>query len=236
MADRRYGRDEVEEIFDRATSEPTKGVPAVSDADGLTLAEIQDVGREVGMEPARIAEAARALDGRHETIPRKTYLGAPISVGRVVDLPRDLADREWEILVSELRETFAARGKVTTHGGIREWANGNLHVFLEPTADGYRLRMTTLKSSAAPLLTFGLAGLVIGLALVALFVMEQLRPATAVATLIAAGGGGILATNLRLLSKWAGEREKQMEYIAGRATALALEPPEGADSETVQQE
>jgi hypothetical protein len=236
MADRRYRQDEVEEIFDRATSEPTRGMPAVSDTDGLTLSEIQEVGREVGMAPARIAEAARALDIRQEAVPRRTYLGTPTSVGHVADLPRNLSDREWEVLVGELREVFGARGDVTTHGGIREWANGNLHVFLEPTAGGHRLRMTTSKSNAVPLLTAGLTGLVLGLALIVLFVFEQLRPATAVATLIATGGGGVLATNMRLLSKWAGQREDQMEYMAGRATALALEPPGEAASGALPEE
>ena len=78
MADRKYKQHEVEEIFDLATNDPAVGVPALTDEHGLTLAEIQDVGREVGMEPARIAEAARALETRPETVPRGRHLGVPL--------------------------------------------------------------------------------------------------------------------------------------------------------------
>lgn len=230
MAERRYRSDEVREIFDLASSAAEGPSPAVTggaalpDEEGMTLSELQEVGHEVGLPSARVAEAARSIDTRRETLPRETYLGAPTSVGRVIDLPRDLTDREWDILVGELRETFGARGTVVTNGGIREWANGNLHAFLEPTETGHRLRMTTRKETAVPLLTVGTVGLVLGMALIFLFVMEGLAPATAVAVLISLTGGSILATNRIRLPRWAREREDQMEHIAGRAASLAGEP------------
>ena len=62
MAERKYREEEVKEIFDLAASAGDVGLPPVSDDRGLTLAELQEVGLEVGMEPGRIAEAALAVD------------------------------------------------------------------------------------------------------------------------------------------------------------------------------
>ncbi len=231
--ERKYRDEEVKEIFDLAVGTDDVGRPAVSDGGGLTLAELQEVGLEVGMDPGRIAEAAFAFDARREVLPRRTYLGVPTSVGRIVDLPRALTDREWEVLVGELRETFGARGEVSSHGGVREWTNGNLHAFLEPTATGHRLRLRTHKGSAMPLITIGAAGLALGLTLVTLFVFEELGRAAIVLPLLMAGmGGGVLAANMLNLPRWAREREGQMEYIAGRVGALVGQRPQQEEPET----
>jgi len=223
--ERKYQEEEVKEILFLAANRAEVGRLAGSDKRGLTLSELQDVGLEVGIEPGRITEAAFAVDTRREVLPRGAFLGVPTSVGRVVDLPRALSDREWEVLVGELRETFGARGKVTSHGGIREWTNGNLHAFLEPTATGDRLRLGTRKGNAMALITMGTLGLVIGLSLVTLFVFEELgRAALVLPVLMAAVGGGTLVANAIRLPRWARKREEQMEYIAGRVGALLREP------------
>ena len=98
----------------------------------MTLSELQEVGREVGVTPERIAEAALVVDTRAEVLPHRTVMGAPVSVGQMVELPRALTDREWEVLVGELRVTFAATGRVTSQGGVREWSNGNLRRIRKP--------------------------------------------------------------------------------------------------------
>jgi hypothetical protein len=237
MADeRRYREEEVKEIFDLAVSRDEVERLVVSDEDGLTLAEIQEVGLEVGMEPKRIAAAASALDTRRELLPRRTSLGMPVSVGRVIELPRAVTDREWEVLVAELRETFAARGQVTSRGGVREWTNGNLHAFLEPTETGHRLRLRTHKGGAMALNRTGAAGLAIGLILLTVLVLTgdllTMRGIISIVPpLILAGmGGGALALNGLSLPRWAREREGQMEYIAGRVRSLIGERPQEEES------
>jgi hypothetical protein len=144
-----------------------------------------------------------------------------VSVSRSTDLPRALTDSEWEILVGELRETFGARGQVTTQGEIREWTNGNLHVFVEPTATGHRLRMGTTKGGARELLTMGAAGIGVGAFLVLFMAFEQLARASVAGPLFIAGvAAATLAYHMISLPGWAREREEQMEYIAGRVAAL----------------
>src|SRR5688500_5955661 len=107
--ERRYREDEVAAIFEAAASRGS-GAGAPTSGEGMTLAELQAIGSEVGMAPARIAEAAAALDLRRSTL-RVTDLGMPVSVRRAVDLPRPPTDREWGILVAEMRGTFNAKGR-----------------------------------------------------------------------------------------------------------------------------
>ena len=227
--ERRYQDEEVKEILGLAANRAEVGRPVVSDEDGLTLSELQEVGLEVGMDPGRIAEAAFAVDTRREILPRRTSFGMPISVGRVIELPRAVTDREWELLVAELRETFGARGQVKSHGGVREWTNGNLHAFLEPTETGHRLRLRTHKGGALAMNRMGVAGLAMGLILLTMFLTTGPSPVRLelVMMLLVGMGGGALATNIVSLPRWARDREGQMEYLAGRVEALLGEPPQG---------
>lgn len=227
--ERKYHDEEVKEILGLAANRGEAERPAVSDQGGLTLSELQEVGLEVGMDPGRIAEAAFAVDTRRQVLPRRRSLGMPVSVSRVIELPRAVTDREWELLVAELRETFDARGQVTSHGGVREWTSGDLHAFLEPTETGHRFRLKTHKGGAIALNRLGVSGLVMGLILLTMFLTTGPSPVglELVMMLLVGVGGGALASNILSLPRWARKREGQMEYLAGRVGALFEEPPQG---------
>ena len=219
--ERRYLDEETREIFEAAAAAPDSSAGVPSSAEGLTLAELQAIGHEVGLPPERIAEAASALDRRREVPPSRTSLGVPISVGLTVDLPRAPTDREWDMLVAELRTTFRARDRVASTGGSRQWVNGNLHAYVEPTQSGYRLRMGTLKGNASALNVMGIFGLVVGLFMLMGVILGGLQAdELVVAAMIAASGAGALVANRLRLPHWAWEREEQMAYIASRAQAL----------------
>ena len=157
-----------------------------------------------------------------------------ISVGRIIELPRAVTDHEWDILVSALRETFGARGKVRVHGGIREWSHGTLHAFLEPTETGHRLRLHTRKIGARFRNRLGATGLATGLSLITVFLTTGQSPVFLELALISSMliGGGALLPNVLRLPRWAREREGQMEDIASRTRALIGEHPQGEDSGT----
>lgn len=224
--ERRYDEDEVRQIFELATSAAGSTTPALVDREGMTLAELQDVGREVGLSPERVADAATALDARGGALERRMVLGAPVSVGRIVELPRAATDREWQFLLAELRQTFDAKGEVGSQEGIREWSNGNLHAVLEETESGHRLRLSTRKGNAAELNTIG--GIFIGMALFFTVALAAAgRPeALFIPVLFGTMGGGALVANRLRLPRWADERERQMDHIASRARDLLAEPPQ----------
>lgn len=202
--ERKYRDEEVKEIFDLAVTRDDMDRPSMPDEGGLTLAELQEVGIEVGVDPERVAGAALVIDSRRDVCLRQTSLGLPISVGRVIDLPRPVTDHEWDILVSILRETFGAAGKVRFHGGTREWTHGTLHAFLEPTENGHRLRLQTRKIGARFLNRAGATGLTIGLSLITVLLTTGQSPVLMELALISSMliGGGALVPNVLRLPGW----------------------------------
>ena len=84
MTERRYNDDEVADIFAQAAQgQQTPGAAAAEE--GLTLPQLQEIGREVGIAPEAVAQAAHALALREQQPPGR-FLGLPISVRRTVAL------------------------------------------------------------------------------------------------------------------------------------------------------
>src|SRR5438093_10213743 len=157
MAERGYNDKEIAAIFRAAAEEgPQSPQRGVARDEGLTLAELQAIGSEVGIPSDAVAQAARAVDVRLGASSR-TFLGLPIGVARTVNLNRRLTDQEWEQLVVQLRDVFNARGTTRSDGSLRQWTNGNLQVLLEPTETGHRLRFRTLHGAARAAMGAGLA-------------------------------------------------------------------------------
>lgn len=224
----RYGDHEVREIFRAAAESDGSGGAAPEPGEGLTLSELQEIGREVGLSPERIAEAASALDVRPGPPPVRTHFGLPLSVGRSVDLPRAPTDAEWGMLVSELRSTFRARGRLGGGAGLREWSNGNLHACIEPTEAGYRLRLGTLKGNAVFLTRAGIGMIALAVVMgVGIVLTGDADVAVLLLTVFGGIGGAFLASGLLGLPGWARERARQMEHIAAHARTLIV--AEGED-------
>jgi len=218
MTERRYDEEEVRRIFDdaaRASAESARGGPA---DEGLSLEELKRIGGEVGLPPARIEAAARALDVADLQPDVVRDFGLPVTVGRTVALGRAPTDDEWAQLVGLARRTFNAKGQVDPTG--RYWYNGNLSMSVEPSVDGHRLVFRTTKGDARLLTRFGagMVGLGSLLALGSIFVSE---PAAAVAASGIGGYGALaLAINALRLPRWANRRTEQMELLASRAVDL----------------
>lgn len=224
MTERRYNQEEVEAIFQRAT-EAQQAVPLLRRPDeGMTLAQLHDIGREVGISADQISAAASSLQ-RTGQATKRTLLGLPIGVGRTVDLDRKLSDSEWERLVVELRDVFDAKGRLKQEGNFRQWSNGNLQALLEPMGDRHRLRLRTFKANARVYIAGG-----VGLVVVA-FMMLVANAANGhpfdmvrfwMTMLL---GGGFFAIGATMIPSWARERQRQMKEIAERAAAWASSPP-----------
>jgi hypothetical protein len=225
MTKRRYGDEEAREIFSLATTGESRDQSLPADSRGLTLDELQRIGQEAGIEPARVAQAAEKLDARGKPAPVRRSFGLPVGVSRVVALPRAPTDREWEQLISEFRTTFGTQGHTTTSGGLRQWSQGNLHISVEPTERGEQLRLSTLKDDG--IAVNGL-GLVMGGMSVLMGALVAAAGKPGKALIIAGMFGGIalfaFAANLIRLPPWARERERQMEAIAEHAVKLLSKP------------
>ena len=221
MKTRRYGDDEVREIFSLATTGGTPDQSLPGESGGLTLDELQHIGQEAGIEPARVAQAAATLDARGRPALVRRSFGLPIGVSRLVDLPRAPTDREWEQLISAFRTTFGAQGHATSSGGLRKWSQGNLHISVEPTQHGEQLRLSTLNGNAMALNALGVVTGGMSL-LMGAVVAAAGKPEKALVVLGMFGGIALAAfgANLLRLPRWARERDQQMAAIAEHAVKL----------------
>jgi hypothetical protein len=223
--ERRYQDEEVAAIFEAASAPVAPTDDPDRPATGLTLSELQAIGKEVGIAPDRIAQAAAALNRKQPPVPRRTDLGMPVSASHIIEIPRPLTDREWSLVVTDLRETFGARGKESSEGETRMWWNNNLHAVVEPTRTGYRLRFGTLKADGLAMNRVGAVGVAMGL------VMAFLVPGNpdAIPGILAIGSMGIgaFAFNAFRLPRWARLRERQMHAVAERTLEL-LSPGPGS--------
>jgi hypothetical protein len=95
MSERRYTDEEVAAIFERAAEADHTALPVPAEGKGMTLAALQEIGREVGISPESISHAARTLDMVGHPASR-TFMGLPIGVGLTVELDRLLSDSDWE--------------------------------------------------------------------------------------------------------------------------------------------
>lgn len=220
MAERQYSDDEVAEILRRAIDASQAAASTLPPTPGLTLAQLQEIGREVGVTPEVIADAARSL-ARQEPRFRQQLLGLTVGVGRTVSLDRQISDAEWERLVTVLRDTFDARGRLRVDGSLREWTNGNLQILIEPTDHGDRLRMRTVNAAARALINMSvfLGAVSVVLTVVALATDPASLPERGSAIVALAGGAVTSAAlGLRRIRGWAATRLAQMDDVARRLT------------------
>src|SRR6266581_4763581 len=216
MAERRYSDKEIAAIFRTAAEAQTNPPREVPADEGLTLSDLQAIGREVGIPADAVAHAAQAVDVRVGAASR-TILGLPIGVARTVNLNRRLTDEEWERLVVQLREVFNARGRTRADGSLRQWTNGNLQVLLEPTDSGHRLLFGTVHGAARASIGAGffVLGVTATVAITSALGGYRAEALPGLALPFLAGVAMIVSGAVRL-PRWARMRERQMEALAAK--------------------
>ena len=219
MSERRYDDEEIAAIFRAAAENRELPAGTSSSDDGLTLAELQTIGREVGISADDVASAAIAVDVKRAATQR-TVFGLPIGVARTVELNRRMTDEEWEQLVVRLREVFHARGRTSTEGSLRQWTNGNLHVLLEPTSNGQRLRFGTFNGAAQAMISGGLMSLAMAAVVaVSAAVGGKLGHGAPGIAFLGVVGLGMMANGIFRIPRWAKLRGNQMEALAAGVAA-----------------
>ncbi|MEP6590461.1 MAG: hypothetical protein ABJC19_04680 [Gemmatimonadota bacterium] len=218
MTDRRYTDAEIAEIFRRAAaSQPL--LPDRTNHDGLSLSQLQEIGREVGIPVDRVANAAYSLEQVAQPVTR-TLVGLPIGVRDSVDLDRRLSDAEWDQMVIAARECFSARGTLRQEGEFRQWTNGHLAMMLEPTPTGHRIRLQTRNGQAEGLMRGGMLISSFGVAMAAAGALTTSAKAAKFLTMgsLFLGMGLIAAAaGAARLPGWARRRREQMGGLVAKA-------------------
>ena len=134
VPEQRFNEAEVAAIIQRATNWNEPRRQPVPPGEGLSLDQLQEIGRDIGIAPNVIAGAADVVKDSGTTVIRR-FLGLPLRVERNVKLRRDFSEDEWDQVVADLREIFNAAGVLNEDGSLRQWSNGNLQVVLEVERD-----------------------------------------------------------------------------------------------------
>ena len=227
MSDRRFNEEEVAAILKQAAEAQYADNRLLPSGDGMTLAELQSIGREVGISPEMIQQSAQRFKPAQQ--PTRKLIGLPVGVAQTVEFNRKLTDQEWERIVADLRETFEAQGVVRQQGSLRQWTNGNLQALLEPTATGQRLRMRTEKGNAPVLIGGGLFVFTAASALLATaFATGVAHDTGLMASILTTmtGGAGLFGSGALGLPRWARKRQQQMDQIAERTALMAKSLPD----------
>jgi hypothetical protein len=225
--DRRFNEEEVAAILKDAAEAQYSNEPLLPSSGGMTLAELQSIGREIGISPDMIQKSAQRFNPARQ--PTRKLLGLPLAVAQTVEFDRKLTDEEWERIVADLRETFEAPGVVRQQGSLRQWTNGNLQALLEPTATGQRLRMRTVKGNATALILGGIAVFTGGTGLLVTAFATGVGHDTGLIVSILTGmtaGAGMFGSSALRLPEWARRRQQQMDEIAERAALMAKALPD----------
>ena len=217
MSDRRYSKEEVEQIFASAAEAEELGQRSTTSSSGLTLAEMQAIGLEAGISPDAVAGAAAGLALPAAGRVSGSFLGFPVRVGESAELGRRLTDEEWERVVVLLRETFNARGKLDATGSFRQWTNGNLQALLEPGESGHRLRLQTTNQQSRTFMGVGMGFVAVGVVTTAIAVLSGVHT-DGIENVggIFAMGAGMFAVGAARLPSWARKRRQQMRDIIAR--------------------
>lgn len=139
----RFSEDDARRIFARAAERQRVDAPE----EGLTLAELQEIGLAAGLDPTNVAAAVAEIQAGGGHAPGPSFAGIPSEWRRVRVLPVAVTDAAWERMVADLRRTFKQTGTPSQIGRVREWtaslsghgsADG-LRFALEPTDAGTRV-------------------------------------------------------------------------------------------------
>ena len=121
---RRYSDDEVSEILKHATDLQAEESPQRhSEGTGMTLAEIQEIAAEVGIDPRHLQQAAARIDRPKTAGFWAKVAGGPavVSVERVV--PGELSEADFARIVPEIQRVSLGHGNATLVGSTLTWSS-----------------------------------------------------------------------------------------------------------------
>lgn len=123
---RRYDEKEVSRLLERA-SELQRSQPAVADPSGLTLAELEEIALEAGLDPEYLRRAAHELD-RPEVAGGgvgASLAGAPTRVLLERTLPVEVSPAVFDQLVPIIQIAADAPGQASQVGRSLTWHSQN---------------------------------------------------------------------------------------------------------------
>jgi len=190
--ERRFTDEEVREILKKAVARaPSR---ALAPTEGLSLSELKEIGAEVGIDPARLEDAARLVTTNGpQGGGLNRFFGGPTILNVERRVEGTLGDADTAAVLSVIRRVMGRRGDVAEIHGLLEWSSkgesGERHVTVSERDGGTVITGSANLLSAAIVsyLPAGILG-VMGTIASAVFFSETGNPAGMIA------GFGLLPT------------------------------------------
>jgi hypothetical protein len=137
---RRFDDEEVARILERAAELEHRAPLAPPEISGMTLAQLEQVAAEAGIDPQHVRDAAVALERETRTpaLPGASLLGAPMRLELERTVEGEIPAGAYEALPETIRATIPNPGYVSTLGKSFEWNSANpqraLRVTVTPRA------------------------------------------------------------------------------------------------------
>ncbi len=116
-----FDEREISAILKRAAE--IQGTEGASPVFGLSLAELQQLAAEAGIDPRSVATAAAELR-RADANDRLNIWGGPLTMTLDRVLEGEISQEAWEAMVAATRRTFNNTGTVQSWGQTLEWTHG----------------------------------------------------------------------------------------------------------------
>jgi hypothetical protein len=223
---RRYGEKEIRRLLTHAAELKKRAehgdASASEHGTGLSLAEVEQIAAELGVEPGYVRAAAAALDGQSLPSRRFSLLGAPASVDVERVVAGEVSEESWELMVPEIRRALRKVGKPSRLGRSFEWTTEHDQDHVSASPRGGHTRLAVRSDPYYWLVIFlpGMLGHLIGVA-----VMFNLHQAPAVECLMAgAWVTGLFAAQRRLFGSLMAGHVRTVQTLLDRLEAILSEP------------
>jgi hypothetical protein len=120
LPSRRFNEKEVAQIIKRASELQQDEAPAESST-GMSLAELEQVAREAGLDPALVRRAATDLDTRVTDKRPSGFIGAPTALNLERTIDGEVSPEEYESIVLEIQRELGGVGSASTFGRSLQW-------------------------------------------------------------------------------------------------------------------
>jgi uncharacterized membrane protein len=149
--ERRYSDDELRRIIEDATRSELQPKEIARQQEGVTLAEIREIAREVGIDPHAVDRAAASL------LATESIDAAPSSraFSRVLHeetiIPRALTDSEMRLVAMQAERVLGRRGSLYSAGDLVEWRDGRDRLYVGIVRGEQRTRVRVIADQTSEL-------------------------------------------------------------------------------------
>lgn len=167
LDERRFTDKEVREILKKAVER--RSSTALVKEEGLSLAELKAIGAEVGIDPDRLEDAARAVvlsEGAGRT---NAFLGGPLALNYEREVEGELDPSDTPDVLALIRRIMGQHGEVDELHGSLEWKHrgdsGERYVTVTPREGNTTLQASANLTNAAAVtyITGGMVGFIASL-------------------------------------------------------------------------